>query len=140
MVLLPMKSNLFTEKMTALKIINLESGQLLGSLNNLNMYPTSVPLAAEMDFFNVRPNTNYILTVNVYFPDGSNYPVHATRVNIPSENLSFLTPENYGKANGSFIFNLTLNYPSDLFLHFVLINEMGESVDDIYSYHGFGRW
>lgn len=140
MTSIPMKPNLFQEKMTGLKLLNQSTGQFLGSLNNLDLYPASLPVIADIDFFNLKANTNYILTVTAHFPDGTNYPVHATRVNIPEENLSFKTSEGYGKANGNFLFNLTLNNPSDMLLYFILIDETGAPVDDVYSYHSFGRW
>lgn len=135
-----MKPNLFKEKMTSLKLLNQSTGQLLSSLNNLDLYPASLSVIVDVDFFNLKANTDYILTVTAYFPNGTNYPVHATRVDIPEENLSFKTSDGYGKANGNFIFNLTLNSPSDVLLYFILMDENGVPVDDVYSYHSFGRW
>lgn len=140
MVSIPMKKNPFTEKITSLKIYNVELGKEFETLNNINLYPTSIPLVVEVDFFNIRPNTDYILTTTAHFPNDTSYPVHATRVNIPMENLSFINQDGLGKANGSFQFNLTLTNPSDMFLYFILLDENGEPVDSVYSYHGFGRW
>lgn len=77
------KSNPFKEKMTSIRIVQPESGQLLGTVTNFDSFPGSTNLIAFLDFFNLIPGKTYILSVNAYFQDGINYPVHATRINIP---------------------------------------------------------
>ncbi|MGQ7625131.1 hypothetical protein ACTGUY_01700 [Streptococcus suis] len=139
MVSIPMKTNLFKEKMTSLKIVNTGNGQLLSTINNFDFYPGSVSLVAFLDFFNLRPDTNYILSVSAHFPDGTNYPVHATRVNIAKQDFVLLD-DGYGKATGNFDFNFTIQAPSDFLFLFVLLDENGNEVDTAYSYHHFGLW
>ena len=89
--------------------------------------------------FNLRPDTNYILSVSAHFPDGTNYPVHATRVNIAKQDFVLLD-DGYGKATGNFDFNFTIQAPSDFLFLFVLLDENGNEVDTAYSYHHFGLW
>lgn len=139
MVGIPMKSNLFKEKMTSLKIVNTGNGQLLSTINNFDFYPGSVSLVAFLDLFNLRPDTNYILSVSAHFPDGTHYPVHATRVNIAKQDFVLLD-DGFGKATGNFDFNFTIQAPSDFLFLFLLLDENGKEVDTAYSYHHFGTW
>ncbi|HEL1839175.1 hypothetical protein Q7W21_10195 [Streptococcus suis] len=139
MVSIPMKANLFKEKMTSLRIFNTSNDQILSTIVNFDLYPGSVHLVAFLDFFNLRPDTNYILSVTAHFPDGTNYPVHATRVNIAIQDFVLLK-DGYGKATGNFDFNFTIQAPSDFLFLFVLLDENGKEVDTAYSYHHFGTW
>ncbi|MEG3243907.1 hypothetical protein [Streptococcus suis] len=139
MVSIPMKTNLFKEKMTSLRIFNTSNDQILSTIVNFDLYPGSVHLVAFLDFFNLRPDTNYILSVTAHFPDGTNYPVHATRVNIAIQDFVLLK-DGYGKATGNFDFNFTIQTPSDFLFLFVLLDENGKEVDTAYSYHHFGTW
>ncbi|AXJ12465.1 hypothetical protein Sp14A_05750 [Streptococcus pluranimalium] len=139
MTSIPMKTNPFREKMTAIRIINQNTGQPLGTISNFDFYPGSVSLIAFLDFFNLRPNVNYILSVTAHFPDGTSYPVHATRVCI-SENDFIQINNGYGKATGNFDFNFTIQSSSDFYFFFILIDEQGQETDTAYSYHYFGKW
>lgn len=139
MVAISMKPNPFKEKMTAIKIVNRETGQPLGTVNNFDFYPGSISLVAFLDFFNLKPETNYILSVSAHFPDGTTYPVHATRVNIAKDDF-ILLKDGYGKATGNFDFNFTITKPSDFYFFFVLMDENGKEIDTAYSYHHFGKW
>lgn len=139
MTSIAMKPNPFREKMTAIRIVKPDSGQQLGTINNLDMYPGSTTLVAFLDFFNLKPETNYTLSVFAFFPDGSNYPVHATRVFIKKEDFTLLK-DGYGKVTGNFNFNFTIQNPSDFYFLFVLIDENGNELDTAYSYHYFGKW
>ncbi|MDG4500567.1 hypothetical protein [Streptococcus suis] len=134
-----MKTNLFKEKMTSLRIFNTSNDQILSTIVNFDLYPGSVHLVAFLDFFNLRPDTNYILSVTAHFPDGTNYPVHATRVNIAIQDFVLLK-DGYGKATGNFDFNFTIKAPSDFLFLFALLDENGKEVDTAYSYHHFGTW
>ena len=130
------KINPFKEKMTSIRIIQPESGQLLGTVTNLDLFPGSTNLIAFLDFFNLVPDKTYILSVNAYFPDGVNYPVHATRINIPqSEFIDF--KDGYGKATGHFEFSFTIRFPSNFYFYFNLSDEDGNQLDEAYSYHSF---
>lgn len=125
--------------MTAIRIVNPETAQFLGTITNFDMFPGSASLVAYLDFFNIRPETDYILSLTAHFPDGTSYPVHATRINIAA--LDFvLIKDGYGKATGNFNFNFTIQKPSDFYFFFVLMDENGEEVDTAYSYHYFGKW
>ncbi|WP_369350441.1 hypothetical protein AB6M97_06355 [Streptococcus hillyeri] len=139
MVSIPMKPNPFREKMTSIKIVNQTTSQLLSTVSNFDFYPGSVSLIAFVDFFNLKPETNYIMSVTVHFPDSTHYPVHATRVNIPREEFISMS-DGYGKATGNFDFNFTIQYPSDFFFYFALLDENGDEIDQAYSYHSFGKW
>lgn len=139
MVSIPMKENPFKEKMTAIRIVKPDTGQLLGTVTNFEMFPGSTSLVTFLDFFNLRPETNYTLSVTVHFPDGTSYPVHATRINIAKQDF-ILLKDGYGKATGNFGFNFTIQYPSDFYFFFVLMDETGQKVDTAYSYHSFGKW
>lgn len=139
MTSIPMKHNPFKEKLTAIKIVNQETGQFLGTVNNFDFYPGSISLIAFLDFFNLKPETNYILSVSAHFPDGTSYPVHATRVNISKEDF-ILLKDGYGKATGNFGFNFTIEKPSDFYFFFVLTDENNEVSDTAYSYYNFGKW
>lgn len=139
MVSIPMKENPFKEKMTAIRIVKPDTGQLLGTVTNFEMFPGSTSLVTFLDFFNLRPETNYTLSVTVHFPDGTSYPVYATRINIAKQDF-ILLKDGYGKATGNFGFNFTIQYPSDFYFFFVLMDETGQKVDTAYSYHFFGKW
>lgn len=130
------KINLFKEKMTAIRIAQAESGQLLGTVTNFDSFPGSTKLVVFLDFFNLVPDRTYILSVDVFFSSGKNYPVHATRINIPQS--EFIDLKNgYGKATGHFDFSFTIQSPSDFCFYFNLSDENGNRLDESYSYHSF---
>lgn len=135
-----LKPNPFKEKMTAIKIVNPENTEPLWTVNYLDSYPSSVALVAFLDFFNLKPNTNYVISLTANLPDGSSYPVHATRINIPTENFVLINEEGYGKAAGNFTFNFTIEKPTDCYFLFALMDENSEVIDTAYSYHYFGKW
>ena len=45
--------------------------------------------------------------------------------------------DNYGKATGHFEFNFTIQLPSDFYFYFKLSDEVGNQLDEAYSYHSF---
>ncbi|HEM5273288.1 TPA: hypothetical protein U1352_000661 [Streptococcus suis] len=138
MVSIPMKSNPFVEKITSVKLINHETGQFFNTVNNFDFFPGTISLVAVVDFFNVYPNKNYTLSVSVFLDNGANYPVHATRIFIPSEQLIAISNNGLGKATGNFDFNLTIEQPCDFYLFFAFIPEgSSEHSDTFYSYHSF---
>lgn len=139
MTSIPMKKNPFREKMTAIRIVNPETAQSLGTITNFDVFPGSTPLVAFLDFFNLRPETDYILSLTAHFPNGTSYPVHATRINISRQDFVLLE-DGFGMATGNFSFNFTIQNPSDFYFFFVLIDENGQEVDTAYSYHHFGKW
>lgn len=139
MTSIPMKKNPFREKMTAIRIVNPETSQFLGTITNFDMFPGSTSLIAFLDFFNLRPDTDYILSLTAHFPDGTSYPVHATRINIARQDFVLLE-DGFGMATGNFSFNFTIQNPSNFYFYFVLIDENGQEVDTAYSYHHFGKW
>ena len=114
------KSNPFKEKMTSIRIVQPESGQLLGTVTNFDSFPGSTNLIAFLDFFQ----------------DGINYPVHATRINIPQSEFINLK-DNYGKTTGHFDFSFTIRFPNDFYFYFNLSDENGNQLDEAYSYHSF---
>ena len=136
---IPIKKNPFKEKMTAIKVVNPEASQLLGTITNLDMFPGSTSLVAFLDFFNLRPETDYILSLTAHFPDGTSYPVHATRINIARQEFMLLE-DGFGMTTGNFSFNFTIQKPSDFYFLFLLMDENGQEVDTAYSYHHFGKW
>ena len=130
------KINPFKEKMTSIRIVQPESGQFLGTVTNFDLFPGSTNLITFLDFFNLVPDKTYILSVNAYFQDGINYPVHATRINIPQNEFIDLK-DGYGKATGHFEFSFTIRFPSNFYFYFNLSDEDGNQLDEAYSYHSF---
>lgn len=130
------KPSPFKEKMTSIKIVQPDSGQLLGTVTNFDLFPGSTSLVAFLDFFNLVPDKTYILSVDAYFQNGTHYPVHATRINIPKSEFIDLK-DDYGKATGHFEFNFTIQLPSDFYFYFNLSDEEGNQLDEAYSYHSF---
>lgn len=130
------KPSPFKEKMTSIKIVQPDSGQLLGTVTNFDLFPGSTGLVAFLDFFNLVPDKTYVLSVDAYFQNGTHYPVHATRINIPKSEFIYLK-DNYGKATGHFEFNFTIQLPSDFYFYFKLSDEEGNQLDEAYSYHSF---
>ena len=130
------KPSPFKEKMTSIKIVQPDSGQLLGTVTNFDLFPGSTGLVAFLDFFNLVPDKTYVLSVDAYFQNGTHYPVHATRINIPKSEFIDLK-DNYGKATGHFEFNFTIQLPSDFYFYFNLSDEEGNQLDEEYSYHSF---
>lgn len=130
------KPSPFKEKMTSIKIVQPDSGQLLGTVTNFDLFPGSTSLVAFLDFFNLVPDKTYILSVDAYFQNGTHYPVHATRINIPKNEFIDLK-DGYGKATGHFEFNFTIQLPSDFYFYFNLSDEEGNQLDEAYSYHSF---
>ncbi|MFS9132288.1 hypothetical protein QM915_00195 [Streptococcus infantis] len=130
------KPSPFKEKMTSIKIVQPDSGQLLGTVTNFDLFPGSTGLVAFLDFFNLVPDKTYVLSVDAYFQNGTHYPVHATRINIPKSEFIDLK-DNYGKATGHFEFNFTIQLPSDFYFYFNLSDEEGNQLDEAYSYHSF---
>ncbi|MGT2785122.1 hypothetical protein [Streptococcus merionis] len=59
-----------------------------------------------VDFFNVSPNKKYVLNISVVLDNNTSYPIHATRIFIPADQILF--PDKNGKATGNFDFNLTI--------------------------------
>ena len=130
------KPSPFKEKMTSIKIVQPDSGQLLGTVTNFDLFPGSTGLVAFLDFFNLVPDKTYVLSVDAYFQNGTHYPVHATRINIAKSEFIDLK-DNYGKATGHFEFNFTIQLPSDFYFYFKLSDEEGNQLDEAYSYHSF---
>ncbi|RSI80751.1 hypothetical protein D8852_05175 [Streptococcus mitis] len=130
------KPSPFKEKMTSIKIVQPDSGQLLGTVTNFDLFPGSTGLVAFLDFFNLVPDKTYVLSVDAYFQNGTHYPVHATRINIPKSEFIDLK-DDYGKATGHFEFNFTIQLPSDFYFYFNLSDEEGNQLDEAYSYHSF---
>lgn len=122
--------------MTSIKIVQPDSGQLLGTVTNFDLFPGSTGLVAFLDFFNLVPDKTYVLSVDAYFQNGTHYPVHATRINIPKSEFIDLK-DDYGKATGHFEFNFTIQLPSDFYFYFNLSDEEGNQLDEAYSYHSF---
>ena len=131
-------SNPFTEKITAVRIINRDTGQLFNTINNFDFFPGTISLIAVVDFFNIKPNKDYILTVTILLENQNTYPIHATHINIPSEQLTALTSSGLGKATGNFDFNLTIEHPGDFCLSFILTSENSKHSSDVfYNYYSF---
>ena len=130
------KPSPFKEKMTSIKIVQPDSGQLLGTVTNFDLFPGSTGLVAFLDFFNLVPDKTYVLSVDAYFQNGTHYPVHATRINIPKSEFIDLK-DDCGKATGHFEFNFTIQLPSDFYFYFNLSDEEGNQLDEAYSYHSF---
>lgn len=130
------KPSPFKEKMTSIRIVQPDSGQILGTVTNFDLFPGSTGLVAFLDFFNLVPDKTYIISVDAYFQNGIHYPVHATRINIPKSEFIDLK-DDYGKATGHFEFNFTIQFPSDFYFYFKLSDEEGNQLDEAYSYHSF---
>ncbi|MTB64118.1 hypothetical protein GGG87_03760 [Streptococcus sp. zg-86] len=137
MTSIPLKENLFREKMTAVRIVHAETGQLLGSANSMDFYPNTLSLFAIVDFFKIKPRTNYVLTVTVILPENGANLLYATRVNLEEEKINYRDEQGYGLANGSFDFQLSLNTKTDCLLLFSLIDEEGNELDTAYNYFKF---
>lgn len=130
------ESQSFTEKITNVRLVNQETGQLLETVNTFDVFPGSISLYTFMDFFNVKP-IDYIVSITAHFPNGINYPVYATRVSIKKENLLYPIADGSGKSAGSFNFNFTIQQPSDFYFTLELIDPNKKIVDTFYSYHTF---
>lgn len=138
MVNIPMKPNPFNEKITAVKLINSSTGEFFNTVSSFDFFPGTISLIAVVDFFNVKPNKNYSLSISVHLENGTSYPIHATRIFIPREQLIAPNLDGFGKATGNFDFNLTIEQPGDFYLFFAFIPEGStQHSDTFYSYHSF---
>ena len=55
----------FNEKITNLKTIHWESGQLMTTISTLDEFPATFQIGADMDLFNIKPNNKYQIRVKV---------------------------------------------------------------------------
>lgn len=133
MTSIQLKENLFSEKIGAVRIAHKGSDSLLHTLYNIDFLPTTISLYAEIDFFNIKSNTDYILLVSLYHENLESNPVHATKVNMPQEQLLF-SKNNVGKAQGNIAFDIVVQNPEDVLLLFTFLSPNGIELDSYYQY------
>ncbi|CNB57476.1 TPA: hypothetical protein ACTEIG_000271 [Streptococcus agalactiae] len=121
----------FKEKIATIIIQNQENGQILNTANGTESYPALISLNCQVDFFNIKPDTDYVFEVIAIFSvEGESilYPLYKSNVNVPKEFLSFETIEGYGKVSASFNIELYVKNPSDCYIQSSLFNNPDEDV------------
>lgn len=109
----------FEEKLTNLKIIHPESGNLMSTVTTLDEFPGSFSLVVDVDLFNIKADHKYQIRVYIKY-EGSltkEILIHASNVIIPSENFTYFK-NGLGIANGQFVFSMTPEYPGNYQLIF----------------------
>lgn len=133
MTSIPLKPNLFKEKIASVRVAHQGSNSLLQTANTLDFLPSTIHLYAEIDFFNILSDTNYTLSISLITDPLNTTLLHATRVNIPAYQMSYKTGD-LGKAQGSVDFNVALEKEGDYLLFFAFQNSNGELLDGYYQY------
>lgn len=136
MAKLELKKNLFSEKIAAVRIAQKGTDSILHTLNNIDYLPTTISLYSEIDFFNIKGNTDYLIHISLLSEENGdiqNFPVHAARVNIPSDQL-ILPKDNIGKAQGNLEFGIVTESENDYLLLFTFYSQNGEMLDSYYQY------
>ena len=109
----------FEEKLTNLKIIHPESGNLMSTITTLDEFPGSFSLVVDVDLFNIKADHKYQIRVYIKY-EGSltkEILIHASNVIIPSVNFTYFK-NGLGIANGQFVFSMTPEYPGNYQLIF----------------------
>lgn len=109
----------FEEKLTNLKIIHPESGNLMSTVTTLDEFPGSFSLVVDVDLFNIKADHKYQIRVYIKY-EGSltkEILIHASNVIIPSVNFTYFK-NGLGIANGQFVFSMTPEYPGNYQLIF----------------------
>lgn len=135
----PLKANPFKEKITNIKVIDKETMKQLDTANASDFYPVTLSLNVFIDFFNIEALKDYIISVNFCLPDGTFKPVLATNM-IVGEDILRYKHNNVGKITGNIEFDLTIDKPTDFFLHFMFISggNPAKALDDRYEFFYFG--
>lgn len=109
----------FEEKLTNLKIIHLESGQLMSTVTTLDEFPGSFSLGVDVDLFNIKSDHKYQIRVYLKYEGSLTKAIliHASNVVIPSENFTYFK-NGLGIANGQFVFTMTPEDPGNYQLIF----------------------
>lgn len=123
----------FNEKITNLKTIHWESGQLMTTISTLDEFPATFQIEADMDLFNIKPNNKYQIRVKVSNDKTIADPilVHVSNANIPRERFTAFY-DDYGIANGSFVFSITTEFAGNYRISFELYdNENNKRLDSV---------
>lgn len=123
----------FNEKITNLKTIHWESGQLMTTISTLDEFPATFQIGADMDLFNIKPNNKYQIRVKVSNDKTIADPilVHVSNANIPRERFTAFDGD-YGIANGSFVFSITTEFAGNYRISFELYdNENNRRLDSL---------
>lgn len=139
-----MKVNPFKEKIGAFRILNSENNKLLDTANGSDTFPALIELVSEIDFFNIKPNADYIFSVNAFFDydsDDAFQNLYHARVNVPDDFLRFQTISGYGKISAQFKTHLKVEKRSDCYIHSILFENSEETsiLDERYDYYYFGE-
>ncbi|MER0122387.1 hypothetical protein ABPH35_02110 [Streptococcus sp. ZJ93] len=133
MTAIPLKENLFKAKIAAVRIAHSGDNSLLPTANTIDFLPATLPLYAEIDFFNIISDYDYTLSVSLITESLHTIPVHATRVNIPAYQMSYKSGT-LGKAQGNIDFNIILESEGDYLFLFTFLDISGEVLDTYYQY------
>lgn len=123
----------FNEKITNLKTIHWESGQLMTTISTLDEFPATFQIGADMDLFNIKPNNRYQIRVKVSNDKTIADPilVHVSNAYIPRERFTTFDGD-YGIANGSFVFSITTEFAGNYRISFELYdNENNRRLDSL---------
>ena len=109
----------FEEKLTNLKIIHPESGNLMSTVTTLDEFPGSFSLVVDVDLFNIKADHKYQIRVYIKYECSltKEILIHASNVIIPSVNFTYFK-NGLGIANGQIVFSITPEYPGNYQLIF----------------------
>lgn len=139
MVYIPLKENVFKEKIGNVIIKKRNSEKQLNTLIVSENYPITLALTAQVEFFNIIPQKMYQLTISSIEP-GKNDSEFATVITPKYSEMLLDAKEEYGKTVGMFDFSVTKEKPGDKLIQINLINlsDNNTLVDQFYVYYTFG--
>lgn len=130
--------NTFIEKIQQVRIYQKEPEKSpLGIAYDFKEYPTSILIEVEMNFFNIKPNKEYVVSVN--FIESTNPTTVHLLNNVVlkmSDSDMFNLNNDYGLAGGVFLTTLPIESASELELTFELraADDLGSILDTYRTY------
>ncbi|HEO6600166.1 hypothetical protein [Streptococcus agalactiae] len=134
----------FKEKIGAFRIYNAENNKPLCVANSTDGFPIQIDIYAEIDFFNIKPDSNYFFQIAVKFNnDNHSEPttIHQGDINVPKDLIGFETITGYGKVTANFKTHLLVKNSSDCYFHSILFKNREEELklDERFDYFYFGN-
>lgn len=138
MTSIKMKDDLYKEKIGSVKIRRKDTDEILNSVIYSNIYPFTIRVNAQIDFFNVKSDHSYLIII-YSMSERENKSEVMSIIYTDKSDMVLDKNSQFGKTTGYFDFNLTAYQPQDTLIYCVLIDtEQSEKpIDDNYTYLTF---
>ncbi|HEO5150626.1 TPA: hypothetical protein VA280_001657 [Streptococcus agalactiae] len=140
MTSIQMKDNLYREKIGGVKIRTTNSNEFINSVIFSEKFPLTINLNAQVEFFNIKPDHDYLLLI-YSMSEFEHKSEVMTFINTKREDMLFGASNEYGKTVGYFDLNLVIDKPQDKLIYCLLMDSANlvKSLDDYYTYLTFAN-